>query len=73
MAFVVMRHPYDKNYQEFKNLLDSQDLIATGYYKDYSNEVLFMELCSIFKKDKYLNEKPVLKTVINFFEFFIFV
>jgi hypothetical protein len=69
MAYVVIRHSYDKNFQEFKSLLDSQDLIAAEYYKDYSNEILFMELCSIFKKDKYLNDKPVLKTVKFLFSF----
>lgn len=64
MAYAMIRFPFDKNYQEFKSLLESQDLIAAEFYKDYNNEFFYLELCSILKKDKNLNEQSVLKTVI---------
>jgi hypothetical protein len=67
MANIVKHDPSDKNANEFINLLKNQDFIDEIYSpEDYSNESLYNDVCKILKKAKYLNDKSLFKTVINF-------
>jgi|LakMenE18May11ns_1017448.scaffolds.fasta_scaffold9751205_1 hypothetical protein len=64
MACLVKNNPLDKYCDDFKNILDNQDLIDDiELYDNYSTDNLYNDLSIIFKNDKYLNEKPMLKTV----------
>ena len=64
MACLVKNNPLDKYCDDFKNILDNQDLIDDiELYDNYSTDNLYNDLSIIFKNDKYLNEKPLLKTV----------
>jgi hypothetical protein len=64
MACLVKNNPLDKYCDDFKNILDNQDLIDDiELYDNYSTDNLYNDLSTIFKNDKYLNEKPLLKTV----------
>jgi hypothetical protein len=63
MAFLVYKNP--KGYcVEFENFIIDQDLIGDiNLYKDYSNNILYQDICNLLKKDKYLKEKSLFKTV----------
>ena len=68
MACLVKNNPLDKHCDDFKNILNNQDLIDDiELYVNYSAENLFKDLSLIFKNDKYLSEKPILKSVIEFY------
>ena len=68
MACLVKNNPLDKHCDDFKNILDNQDLIGNiELYENYSTDNLFDDLSLIFKNDKYLSEKPILKSVIEFY------
>jgi hypothetical protein len=67
MANIVKHDPNDKNANEFINLLKNQDFIDEIFsHEDYSNESLYNDVCKILNKAKYLNDKSLFKTVINF-------
>jgi hypothetical protein len=64
MACLVKNNPLDKYCDDFKNILDNQDLIDDiELYDNYSTDNLYNDLSIIFKNDKYLKDKPILKSV----------
>ena len=66
MASVVKNKANDEYCQEFKKILDNQDLIEDiDLFGDYSTREIHSDLSSILKNDKYLKEKSLLKTVRN--------
>ena len=67
MANIVKRNENDRNYEFFKNLLLNQDLIENyKKFDDYSIENFYVDVCNTLKKDKYLNEKSLFRTVNGF-------
>jgi hypothetical protein len=59
MACLVKNNPLDKYCDDFKNILDNQDLIDDiELYDNYSTDNL-CNLSILFENDKYLNEKPL--------------
>ena len=64
MASVVKNKANDEYCQEFKKILDNQDLIEDiDLFGDYSTREIHSDLSSILKNDKYLKEKSLLKSV----------
>ena len=51
----------DDHYEEFVNILANQDLVDD--IGDYSIENFYKDICNILKKDKYLKDTSLLKTV----------
>jgi hypothetical protein len=73
MACLVKNNPLDKYCDDFKNILDNQDLIDDiELYDNYSTDNLYNDLSTIFKNDKYLKDKPILKSVRILFKYLFF-
>ena len=64
MSYLVKKYPSNKHSNEFKALILNQDLIEDiDSYENYSNDLFYNDICNILRKDKSLNERPLLKTV----------
>jgi hypothetical protein len=66
MAYIVNETPRGCFHENEKFIIE-QDLIGDiNLYKDYSNDILYGDICKVLKNDKYLKEKSLFKKVFNF-------
>ena len=66
MTYLVKMNPFDKNSNEFRSILASQDFLEySDSYDHYTTFVLYRDVCILLNNDKFIKEKSFLKKVVE--------